>query len=160
MIVLLIILICGLIGLGVAIYSKSKIKRIELDVELIPSDIDNVFEDFRVRKKINISGLLGTDFLDKYGYVIDFKRNRIWHNLHYISFREAMELINIPCVVLCQDDKKYLFIVDSGSSMSHISSEALKTLDYELDTSKNFVTVGCGGGIDSQGLVKTKFYYR
>lgn len=160
MIVLLIILICGLIGLGVAIYSKSKTKRIELDVELIPSDIDNVFEDFRVRKKINISGLLGTDFLDKYGYVIDFKRNRIWHNLHYISFREAMELINIPCVVLCQGDKKYLFIVDSGSSMSHISSEALKTLDYELDTSKNFVTVGCGGGMDSQGLVKTKLYYR
>ena len=147
-------------GLGVVIYSKSKTKRIELDVELIPSDIDNVFEDFRVRKRINISGLLGTDFLDKYGYVIDFKRNRIWHNLHYISFREAMELINIPCVVLCQGDKKYLFIVDTGSSMSHISSEALKTLDYELDTSMKFVTVGCGGGMDSQGLVKTKLYYR
>lgn len=160
MIVLLLILIVLVIGFGVIQFSKSKIKRIELDVELIPSDLDNVFEDFKIRKRINISGLLGTDFLDKYGYVIDFKRNRIWHNIHYISFREAMELINIPCVVLCQGDKKYLFIVDSGSSMSHISSEALMTLDYELDTSKNFTTVGCGGGMNSQGLVKTKLYYR
>ena len=160
MIPLFILLICVLVGLGVVIYSKSKTKRIELDVELIPSDLDNVFEDFKIRRRINISGLLGTDFLDKYGYVIDFKRNRIWHNLHYISFREAMELIDIPCVVLCQDDKKYLFIVDSGSSMSHISSEALKTLNYELDTSRSFTTVGCGGGMDSQGLVKIKLYYR
>lgn len=160
MIVLLLILIALAIGFGVIQLSKSKTKRIELEMELIPSDLDNVFEDFKIRKRINISGLLGTDFLDRYGYVIDFKRNRIWHNLHYISFRDAMELINIPCVVLCQGDKKYLFIVDSGSSMSHISSEALKTLEYELDTSKNFITVGCGGGMDSQGLVKTKLYYR
>ena len=67
MIVLLLILIVLIIGFGVIQFSKSKTKRIELDVELIPSDLDNVFEDFKIRKKINISGLLGTDFLDKCG---------------------------------------------------------------------------------------------
>lgn len=162
MILDIIILFLGfvLVGIGVCIYSKSRTKRIELEVELIPSDLDNVFENFKSRKKINISGLLGTDFLDKYGYMIDFKRDRIWHNLNYISFKGAMELINIPCIVLFQDSRKYLFIVDSGSSMSHISSEALKTLDYELDLSRKFTTVGCGGGMESQGIVKTKLYYR
>ena len=143
-----------------AVVSYDKTKHIDLDIELIPGDLDNVYESFKVGSNVNVAGLIGTDFLDKYKYVIDFKRGKIFHNLHSVSFKEAMELLGIPYIVLWQNNRKYIFIIDTGSTYSHVSSEALKTLEYTTDNSKTFTTVGCGGNIGAIGLVKTKLSYK
>lgn len=160
MITIIVILALLVILAGIAFYSKLKTQSVELEIEMIPGDIDNVFENFHVGKNVNVVGLIGTDFLDKYGYIIDFKRNRIWHNLHSISFKEAMELLRVPYIVLWQNNSKYIFIVDSGSGQSHISSKVLNTLDFDLDMSKQSSTLGAGGITQSQGIVTAKFYYR
>lgn len=160
MILLAIIAILFVAATIVVVYKESKTKKIELDVNFVIGSIDSVCENFKVGSNVNVAGILGTDFLNKYNYVIDFKRNRIWHNLHYISFSEAMELLRIPFIVLWQGGRKYIFIIDTGSTNSHISNEALNTLDFDLDTEKKFTTVGCGGGNSTSGMASAKLYYR
>ena len=141
------------------IYVESK-KDVELDVDFVVGSIDEVCENFKVGSKVNVSGILGSDFMKKYNYIIDFKKNRIWHNMTYISFNEAMELLRIPFIVLWQSGKKYIFIIDTGSSNSHISSEALNTLDFDMDMEKSFTTVGVGGDTKTSGLANVKLHYR
>lgn len=158
--IILLILGISMVGLGVFIHSKSSARRIELDVELIPGTTDNVIGHFKKFRNVDVAGILGTDFLDKYDYVIDFNKGIVKHKSYAISFKEAMELLGIPYIVLWQNGTKYIFIVDTGSSKSHISSKKLDTLDFEYDTSETFTTVGAGGNVESQGIVKTKFYYR
>lgn len=138
----------------------NKTKNIELEIDMIPGDIDSVFESFHIGKGITISGLLGTDFLDKYGYVIDFKKNKVFHNFHSLSFREAMELIGIPCIVLWQNGNKYIFIIDTGSAKSHVHSKALETMDHLMDNTKSFNVVGAGGSVMSRGLAMVRLYYK
>jgi len=138
----------------------NKSRNIELEIDMIPGDIDSVFESFHIGKGITISGLLGTDFLDKYGYVIDFKKNRILHNFHCISFKEAMKLIGIPYIVLWQNGRKYIFIVDTGSAKCHLSSKVLDKIDHIMDDSKTNIIVGAGGSVVSKGIITTKFTYK
>lgn len=160
MIALIIIILFVMAGFMYTYTSWLGAKNTDLDIEMIPGDLDNVLESFRVGQGVDVSGIIGTDFMERYGYIIDFKRSRIWHNLHWMSFKEAMELIGIPYIVLWQDDRKYIFIIDSGSARSHISNKALEWLDYDLDTSMINVTVGAGGSVKAKGIVKTKFTYK
>ena len=139
---------------------KDIIPETKLDMELIPGDIDPVLESFKMTGDIDVAGLIGTDFMDKYGYVIDFKKGKVFHRLHSMSFKEFFELIGIPCIVLWQNGHKYIFIVDSGSSRSHISNKALETIDHEYFSGYTHTAIGCGGVSESKGLVKATFHYK
>lgn len=158
-IVLAIMLLLFLAFLAFAKMSSSRTLKTILDIELIPGDIDNVFESFNVGRGVDVVGLIGNDFLDKYGYVIDFNKHTIFHKWHGMSFKEAMTLIGIPFIVLWQNERKYIFIIDTGSNNSHISSRVLDTLEYDIDESRKFVTIGGGGSINAKGIVKAKFRY-
>ena len=158
--ILLILAIVISIAIILMLAMISKSKKIDLYVSFVVGGVDEVCKSFMVGKNINVAGILGSDFFEKYGYIIDFKRNRIWHNLMCISFNEAMELLGIPFIVLWQDDRKYIFIIDTGSSNSHISSEALETMDFEFDTSKKFVTSGVGGSKSTSGAAIAKLTYK
>lgn len=158
-IITIIILCISVLLVIYSVLSDFLVRCIPLEIEMIPGDIDPVLESFRVGNNVDVAGLIGTDFLEKYGYIIDFKRSVVWHMFHRMKFKEAMELIGIPYVTLWQDDRKYIFILDTGSTRSHVSTRALKTLKHMSEKS-NTVTLGAGGNIKSDSIVKTKLYYK
>lgn len=62
-----------------------------------------------------------------------------------ISFKESMDLTELPVVTFYNGDKKLNFLLDTGSNDSHINSSILSSLEYrELEgIEKSFV---CAGG--------------
>ena len=47
-----------------------------------------------------------------------------------MSFREAMDLTNLPIVTFYQGDKKFNFLLDTGSSLSVINQSALESITH------------------------------
>jgi len=61
-----------------------------------------------------------------------------------ISFKEGLDLTELPIVTFKQGDKKLHFLLDTGSNISYINSEVIKDIEAEdLNASSN--TVGVGG---------------
>lgn len=59
-----------------------------------------------------------------------------------ISIRESMDLCNIPVATFMNNGNKFNFVLDSGSSESHISKSAIS----------NMVAESSGRGVDVQGF--------
>ena len=53
-------------------------------------------------------------------------------NYRKISFKETMDLLNIPIITFVCNEKKLYFLLDSGSSYSHISPEAVNYIGGKL----------------------------
>lgn len=49
-----------------------------------------------------------------------------------MSFRESMDLTELPIVTFTNNDKKLNFLLDTGSNMSYINQSVLKNIQYEL----------------------------
>ena len=47
-----------------------------------------------------------------------------------MSFREAMDLTNLPIVVFYQGDKKFNFLLDTGATLSVINQAALESITH------------------------------
>lgn len=75
-----------------------------------------------------------------------------------MSFREAMDLAEMPVVTFYQGDKKFNFLLDTGSNLSHITEEAAKDLVGEKLNAKNKVS-GIGTG-ETNGLCRTTLSYK
>lgn len=72
---------------------------------------------------------------------------------HYkvrISFKEAMDLAELPIVTFYQEDKKFNFLLDTGSNQSHISMKASKKLKGKVEDISNAV---CGLGKATSSLL-------
>lgn len=61
-----------------------------------------------------------------------------------ISFKEGLDLTELPIVTFKQGDKKLHFLLDTGSNISYINSEVIKDLEVE-DLNASSSTVGVGG---------------
>lgn len=48
-----------------------------------------------------------------------------------MSFREAMDLVELPVITFYNNDKKFNFLLDTGATLSVIDSNALKQMKYE-----------------------------
>ena len=48
-----------------------------------------------------------------------------------MSFKEAMDLVELPVVTFYNGDKKLNFLLDTGSNISQINSSILPLLDYK-----------------------------
>lgn len=67
-----------------------------------------------------------------------------------MSFREAMDLVELPIVTFYNKDTKLNFLLDTGSDLSYINKSILPPLEYkEIDESRNIISVGG----NSQSLV-------
>ena len=83
-----------------------------------------------------------------------------------MSFREAMDLVELPIVTFYNKDTKLNFLLDTGSDLSYINKSILPSLEYkEIDESKNIISVG--GNSQSLGCCymtvtykSQKFIYR
>ena len=61
-----------------------------------------------------------------------------------ISFKEGLDLTELPIVTFKQGDNKLHFLLDTGSNISYINSEVIKDLEVE-DLNASSQTVGVGG---------------
>lgn len=60
-----------------------------------------------------------------------------------ISFREAMDLVELPIITFYNKDKKLNFLLDTGSDLSYINKSILPSLEYiEINESRNIISVG------------------
>lgn len=75
-----------------------------------------------------------------------------------ISFKEAMDLTELPIVTFYQENKKFNFLLDTGSNQSHIGKKASKELKGKVEDANNAV---CGVGRATSSLVyKALLSYR
>lgn len=59
-------------------------------------------------------------------HIVDLSRNKI----KQMSFRETMDLCDLPIVTFTNNGKKLNFLLDTGSSRSVINSKELEALTY------------------------------
>lgn len=60
-----------------------------------------------------------------------------------ISFKEAMDLVELPIITFYNKDKKLNFLLDTGSDLSYINKSILPFLEYkEINKSRNIISVG------------------
>ena len=74
--------------------------------------------------------------------VDDYCRQRKRVNM---SFKEAMDLVELPVVTFLNGDKKLNFLLDTGSNISQINSSILPLLDYKKVEEKNMGITGIEG---------------
>lgn len=53
-----------------------------------------------------------------------------YNNKEIMSFRESMDLTNLPIVTFYQGDKKFNFLLDTGASLSVINQSALESIEH------------------------------
>lgn len=75
-----------------------------------------------------------------------------------ISFKESMDLAELPVVTLYQGDKKFNFLLDTGSNYSHISKEAVKDIKGTMIDATAKVS-GIGEGLTS-AVCRTTLNYK
>lgn len=76
-----------------------------------------------------------------------------------ISFKEAMDLVELPVVTFYNGDKKLNFLLDTGSNVSHINSSIIPLLDHEK-TDKEMDTIGIEGNKVSNQFCKMSVTYK
>lgn len=74
--------------------------------------------------------------------VDDYCRQRKRVNM---SFKEAMDLVELPVVTFYNGDKKLNFLLDTGSNISQINSSVLPLLDHKKVEEKNMDVIGIEG---------------
>ena len=76
-----------------------------------------------------------------------------------ISFREAMDLVEMPVVTFYNKDTKLNFLLDTGSDLSYINKSILPSLEYkEINESRNIISVG--GNSQSLGCCDMTVTYK
>lgn len=76
-----------------------------------------------------------------------------------MSFREAMDLAELPVVTFYQGKEKFNFLLDTGSNHSHISQKALDRIKGEEYTGSLDVS-GVGGNAEVNKALKVVLEYK
>ena len=78
-----------------------------------------------------------------------------------MSFKEALDLIELTIVTFYQDDKKLNFMLDSGSNLSIIDINAVNNLKLKyVKLNKVSGILGINGETRDAGFVNMKFSYK
>lgn len=76
-----------------------------------------------------------------------------------ISFKEAMDLVELPVVTFYNCDTKLNFLLDTGSNVSYINSSIIPLLVHEK-TDKEMNTIGIEGNKVSNQFCKMSVTYK
>lgn len=76
--------------------------------------------------------------------VEDHKRNGEPH----MSFKESMDLVELPIITFYNNGKKLNFLLDTGANNSIINKSVIKDLDYK-ECTENLDTFGIDGEVKS-----------
>ena len=86
----------------------------------------------------------------------DYCRQKKRENM---SFREAMDLVELPVVTFYNKDAKLNFLLDTGSDLSYINKSILPSLKYkEVNESRSIISVG--GNSQTLGCCDMTVTYR
>lgn len=86
----------------------------------------------------------------------DYCRQKKRENM---SFREAMDLVELPVVTFYNKDTKLNFLLDTGSDLSYINKSILPSLKYkEVNESRSIISVG--GNSQTLGCCDMTVTYR
>lgn len=97
-----------------------------------------------------ISGLVISGIL----YIAEYSKTK----KSWISFREGLDLAELPIATFVSKGKKLNFLLDTGSNNSIIDVNVLNSIDHEV-TGDTFNTIGIGGsGSTSYGCKLTIGY--
>ena len=78
-----------------------------------------------------------------------------------MSFKEALDLIELPIVTFYQGDKKLNFMLDSGSNLSIIDINAVNNLKLKyVKLNKVSGILGINGETRDAGFINLKFSYK
>lgn len=81
------------------------------------------------------------------------------NKLESISFKESMDLVELPIITFYNKDKKLNFLLDTGSDLSHINKSLLPALSYkEIDDTTHITSIG--GTQQSLGCCEMEIYYK
>ena len=76
-----------------------------------------------------------------------------------ISFKEAMDLVELPVVTFYNGDKKLNFLLDTGSNVSYINSSVVPALDYQ-EVDKEMDIIGIEGNKVGSKFCKMTVAYK
>lgn len=77
----------------------------------------------------------------------------------YMSFKETMDLTGLPVITLYQGDKKFNFLLDTGSTDNVIDSNVLSTLEHEKIEYEGTLT-GLDGIVNKVSACNITFSYK
>ena len=86
-------------------------------------------------------------------------RRKIDPKVGKISFRESMDLVELPIVTFMNNGRKLNFLLDTGASYSSINEAALEGLSYE-ETGESGSYFGIEGTIQESKYVRMNVGYR
>ena len=93
-------------------------------------------------------------------YVVDlFRRTKIDPLVGKISFKESMDLVELPIITFVNNGNKFNFLFDTGASLSSINKECLKSFNYEKED-KSGTVYGIDGNKQELNYVKAILNYR
>lgn len=81
------------------------------------------------------------------------------HKGDKMSFRESMDLTELPIVTFYQGKEKFNFLLDTGSNHSHISAEAAKRIKGTPMTGEVNVS-GSGGSVSVNKAIQSELSYK
>lgn len=76
-----------------------------------------------------------------------------------ISFRQGFDLTELPVITLYQNDKKFNFLLDTGSNDSIIDSNVLDQIEYR-ETNYISELFGLGGKINKVSICNISLSYK
>lgn len=83
------------------------------------------------------------------------------HNKNYnMSFKEAMDLTDLPVVTFYSDTKKLNFLLDTGSNLSYINSSVLNSISCNKSNKDSMDTIGVEGNKVKVDFYKIKVSYK
>ena len=149
--------------LAFALY-KRHIRRKDRLVELkcrffISKETDETLDAYTEQTGVKLDGILGNDFMASHDYIIDYERYTIKHKSVRISIKDAMEILELPLIVLWRGNTKHVFLLDTGANCSLIHSKYTKDLGEQTVDASDVMIRGYGGTNSSFKSIEASFYY-
>lgn len=82
-----------------------------------------------------------------------------WKGKEVMSFREAMDLTELPVITFYNNGVKLNFLLDTGSDLSHINKSLLSHLQYK-ETGEKVNIISVGGTTQSTGSCSMTVTYK
>ena len=144
------------------LYHRKKLKDslVELKCKFYLSDTtDELLNTYEKELGVELSGILGNDFMVDNDYIIDYESLQVRHKSVRISIKETMDILELPLIVLWQGMSKHTFLLDTGATTSLIGSRSLSRLKYNTVEGESIELQGFGGKGESSNAITTSLYY-
>ena len=82
------------------------------------------------------------------------------NNKSKISFKESFDLLNVPIITFTYNNRKLHFLFDTGSSLSHIRPELIKSLKLKKQKTESSGSIAANGVINFNGICSIPLGYK